>query len=104
METRMVAGVAAPLGHGEAMKLAEAEFGRMIDLLRGLSPGDWYRPTACELWDVRAMPSTVLGRAEAQASIRQFAHDLRAASKRSSGKMIDAMTATQVRERSSMTP
>jgi hypothetical protein len=46
------------------------------------------------------MATHVLGMAEAQASFRQFAHDFRAASKRTGGKMIDAMTATQVRERS----
>jgi uncharacterized protein (TIGR03083 family) len=72
--------------------------------LRGLASEDWSRPTACELWDVRAMASHVLGMAESQASFRQFAHDYRAAGKRTSGKMIDAMTATQVSERSSMTP
>jgi hypothetical protein len=42
--------------------------------------------------------------AEAQASFRQFAHDFRAAGKRSSGKMIDEMSAAQVRERTAMTP
>ena len=94
----------APLGHKEAMSLAETEFARVLDQLHGLSEDDWRQPTACDLWDVRAMGSHVLGMAEAQASIRQFAHDYRSASKRSSGKMIDAMTATQVAERASMTP
>ena len=105
MESAMIdAGVAAPLGHREAMGLAETEFAQMVAQLRSLSPEDWDRPTVCELWDVRAMATHVLGMAEAQASFRQFAHDFRAASKRTGGKMIDAMTATQVRERSSMTP
>jgi uncharacterized protein (TIGR03083 family) len=98
------AAAAAPLGHHEAMGLAETEFARMTAQLRGLASEDWSRPTACDLWDVRAMASHVLGMAESQASFRQFAHDYRAASKRASGKMIDAMTATQVSERSSMTP
>ena len=40
--------------------------------------------------------------AEAQASFRQFLHDFRAANKRSSGAMIDAMTATQVAERAGL--
>lgn len=96
--------VAAPLGHREAMGLAETEFERIAAQLGSLSPEDWGRPTVCELWDVRAMATHVLAMAEAQASFRQFAHDFRAASKRTGGKMIDAMTATQVRERSSMTP
>lgn len=85
-----------PLGHTEAMGLAETEFVRMIEQLGSLSAEDWRQPTVCELWDVRAMASHVLGMAEAQASMRQFAHDFRAAAKRSGGKMIDAMTATQV--------
>jgi hypothetical protein len=46
----------------------------------------------------------VLGMAEAQASFRQFAHDFRAAGQRTGGKMIDAMSATQVRERAALTP
>jgi len=45
------------------------------------------------------MATHVLGMAEAQASSASFAHDFRAASKRTGGKMIDAMTATQVSER-----
>src|ERR1035441_2827650 len=94
----------APLRHGEAMGLAETELARMVAQLDSLSPGDWARPTVCELWDVRAMASHVLGMAEAQASMRQFAHDFRAAGRRSGGRMIDAMTATQVAERASMTP
>jgi uncharacterized protein (TIGR03083 family) len=105
METEIIdAAISAPLGHRKAMGLAETEFARMAAQLRSLSPEDWGRPTVCELWDVRAMASHVLGMAEAQASFRQFAHDFRAAHKRTGGKMIDAMTATQVSERSSMTP
>jgi uncharacterized protein (TIGR03083 family) len=92
------------LGHQEAMGLAETEFARMVDQLRSLSAEDWRQPTVCELWDVRAMASHVLAMAEAQASMRQFAHDFRAASRRSGGKMIDAMTEVQVNERASMTP
>ncbi|HVA07970.1 MAG TPA: maleylpyruvate isomerase family mycothiol-dependent enzyme [Acidimicrobiales bacterium] len=96
--------IRTPLGHAEAMGLAETEFARMIEQLRSLTAEDWRQPTTCELWDVRAMASHVLGMAEAQASMRQFAHDFRAASRRSGGKMIDAMTATQVADRASMSP
>lgn len=94
----------APLGHNEAMGLAEMEFARMVEHLRALAGEDWQKPTVCELWDVRTMASHVLAMAEAQASMRQFAHDFRGASKRSGGKMIDAMTAVQVAERASMKP
>jgi uncharacterized protein (TIGR03083 family) len=94
----------AALGHKEAMTLAETEFDRVLDQLRGLAADDWRQPTACPLWDVRAMAAHILGMAEAQASVRQFAHDFRSARNRSGGKMIDAMTATQVADRTSMTP
>jgi len=102
--TESHASLAPALGHREAMALAAAEFERVLTQLRSLAPEDWARPTVCELWDVRAMASHVLGMAEAQASLRLFLHDYRAAGRRSGGKMIDAMTATQVRERASMNP
>jgi uncharacterized protein (TIGR03083 family) len=92
------------IGHDQAMVLAETEFARTLDLLRQLGPEEWQRPTVCALWDVRALVAHVAGMAEAQASFRQFAHDYRAASKRSQGPMIDAMTAAQVRDRSGLTP
>jgi uncharacterized protein (TIGR03083 family) len=86
------------------MDLAETEFARMTGLLRQLRPEEWKRRTICPLWDVRSTAAHVLGMADAQASFRQFAHDYRAAGKRSGGPMIDAMTATQVRERAGLTP
>jgi uncharacterized protein (TIGR03083 family) len=90
------------IGHSEAMSLAAAEFARVLELLRRLHPEDWRQPTVCDLWTVRDMVGHMLGMAEAQASIRQFLHDFRAANKRSGGAMIDAMTATQVNERASL--
>jgi uncharacterized protein (TIGR03083 family) len=97
-------GTIPELGHNEAMMLAETEFDRTLDLLRQLKAEEWQRPTVCALWDVRAMVAHVVGMADAQASLRQFAHDYRAASKRSDGPMIDAMTAAQVRDRAGLTP
>jgi uncharacterized protein (TIGR03083 family) len=98
------AAVANPtIGHAEAMTLAATEFDRMIDTVGRLTADQWQQPTVCDLWDVRAMVAHVVGMAEAQASLRQFVHDARAASKRSGGAMIDAMTATQVRERTGLT-
>lgn len=46
--TSIAVGDIAPVRHGEAMSLAAAEYGRFTDLLVGLSPDDWARPTACE--------------------------------------------------------
>src|SRR6476619_7068012 len=88
--------VARPLTHAEAMPLAATELDRMVAALRELDHDDWSRPTVCELWDVRAMASHVLGMAEAQASPRQFVHDFRIARRAPEGPMIDAMTAVQV--------
>ena len=103
--TAVGAGVAVPLGHREALILAATEFDRMAVQLRGAGPARLGAADGVgELWDVRAMAAHVLGMAEAQASFRQFTHDFRAAGKRSSGKMIDEMSATQVRERTAMTP
>jgi uncharacterized protein (TIGR03083 family) len=92
------------IDHDQAMVLAEAEFARTLDLVRQLDTQEWRRPTVCEPWDVRAMFAHVVGMADAQASFRQFAHDYRAASKRSDGLMIDAMTAAQVGDRDRLTP
>jgi uncharacterized protein (TIGR03083 family) len=93
-----------PLSRPEAVTLAATEFDRLLDLLRSLDAGDWARPTDCELWDVRAMVAHVVGAAEAQASVREFAHQMRVAKNRTDGLMIDAMTATQVRERAGLSP
>jgi uncharacterized protein (TIGR03083 family) len=102
-EARVVDGGLPPaLGHKEGMGLAEVEFTRILDLLRRLDPEDWGRPTVCKLWDVRALAAHVVGMTETQASLRQFAHDFKAARSRDSGAMIDAMTATQVRERADL--
>jgi uncharacterized protein (TIGR03083 family) len=92
------------LGHAEAMGLATTEFARMIELLAQLTPDEWQLSTVCPLWNVQEMAAHVVGMAEAQASFRQFIHDFRAAGKRSGGAMIDAMNATQVRDRATLTP
>jgi uncharacterized protein (TIGR03083 family) len=92
------------LDHDQAMALAQTEFDRTLSLVRQLDGEDWQRPTVCELWDVQALVAHVVGMAEAQASFRQFAHDYRAASKRATGAMIDAMTAAQVGDRAGLSP
>jgi uncharacterized protein (TIGR03083 family) len=102
--TTMLVDSIPPLRHDEAMTLASVEFDRIIELLSQLDREDWARPTVCPLWNVQQMSAHVLGMAEAQASLHQFAHDFRAARKRESGAMIDAMTAQQVRDRAHMTP
>jgi uncharacterized protein (TIGR03083 family) len=90
------------LDRTEALELATAEFDRIVELLRSLDAREWSRPTDCPLWDVRALVGHIVGAAEGQASVREFAHQMRAAKKRTEGSMIDAMTATQVRERAQL--
>ncbi len=92
------------LGHREAMSLAAAEFDNTLGLLRALRADEWAMDTVCSLWTVKAMVAHVVGMAEAQASFRQFVHDFGVARKRTGGAMIDAMNASQVRDRADLTP
>jgi uncharacterized protein (TIGR03083 family) len=95
------------IGHDEAMRLAAAENQKFGELLRAIAPGDWSKPTDCELWDVRAMAAHVVGSAAGQASPREFIRQKRA------GKPVmaelgspfwwDGMNEVQVRERSTLT-
>lgn len=90
----------AALDRDTAFRLAATEYERFLALLRKLDPTDWDRPTECSAWDVRAMATHVLGMAEMTSSVRQLAHQNRLAGKAGGG--IDALTALQVRERSSL--
>ncbi|HXY91183.1 MAG TPA: maleylpyruvate isomerase family mycothiol-dependent enzyme [Acidimicrobiia bacterium] len=92
-----------PIGREEAMDLAAAEYERLLDVLRALSPEEWRAPTECPGWDVRAMASHVLGSAESHASLRELAHQLRGAA-RAGGNFVDGVTATQVRDRAGSSP
>jgi uncharacterized protein (TIGR03083 family) len=86
-----------------AIRLAAAEYGRFLDLLRSLGPADWTRPTDCSLWDVRAVAAHNLGTAEMSASVRESIRQNLSA-KRRGGVFIDALTGLQVEERRGMTP
>lgn len=67
-----------PIERPEATVLAEAEVARMVDALRALGPDDWALPTACDLWDVRAMAGHVLGMTETFTGIWTMARTMRA--------------------------
>ena len=60
---------AAALPREVAMRLAAAEYQRFVQLLRGLRPEDWTKPTECPGWDVRAIAAHALGMVEMAASI-----------------------------------
>jgi uncharacterized protein (TIGR03083 family) len=100
-------GTIPPMSHAEAMSLAEVEAHRLLDAVDRLDQQDWSRPTDCDGWDVKALLSHVLGAMEANARIREFIRQYRAATRsarRDGSQMIDEMTALQVREHASCSP
>lgn len=89
----------APIGHREAMNLAETAYRRLADLLGELGEDDWSMPTDCEGWAVRDLAGHVLGAMRAAASVRELLRQQREIAKRvrSDGvPLTDAMTAVQV--------
>jgi uncharacterized protein (TIGR03083 family) len=92
---------------GEARILAEVEFERFAGLVASLTPEEWAAPTDCTGWDVRKMALHVLGSAEAQASVRQFMHQLRKGvplnKEIDSHHWVDGMNELQIRERAHLT-
>lgn len=65
------------IDRAEARRLAEDEFQRFAELTAALTPEEWAMPTDCTAWDVRQIALHVLGSADAQASVGEFAHQLR---------------------------
>ena len=95
------------LGHDEAMAIAESEYGRLIDAVERLRPEDWFAPTECPAWDVKAMVAHVLGMMERLGDRAEAAHQDAAAAARAQATgeaRIDALTALQVEERSHLGP
>jgi len=88
----------------EARVLADEEFARFADLVASLSPDEWARPTDCTRWDVRKIALHVLGSADAQASVTEFAHQLRRGlplnKQIDSHHWVDGLNELQIRERS----
>ena len=89
-----------------AMRLAAHEYDRFAEALAALDDGDWTKPTACPLWDVRQMASHVVGMAEMAAGIREGNRQRKIAgadAAREQIPFIDALTDVQVRERADWT-
>ncbi len=88
----------------EARVLAEEEFVRFADLVESLTADEWARPTDCTGWDVRKIALHVLGSADAQASVTEFAHQLRRGlplnKEIDSHHWVDGLNELQIRERS----
>jgi len=93
----------APLTRPESLAVARAEYDLYLDQLRALSDPDWRRETECVPWTVQAMAQHVVGQAEAVASLREMAHQRRAAS-REPGIPQDGANEIQIRERAGLAP
>jgi uncharacterized protein (TIGR03083 family) len=97
---------AARIQRPEARVLAEEEFTRFAELMESLTDDEWSRPTDCTGWDVRKMALHVLGSADAQASVRQFLHQLRRGmplnKEIESHHWVDGLNELQIRERSNL--
>jgi uncharacterized protein (TIGR03083 family) len=87
----------------EAKGLAEEEFDRFAALMGSLSGAEWALPTDCTEWDVRKMALHVLGAADAQASVKEFAHQFRRGfplnREIDSHHWVDGINELQIRER-----
>jgi len=87
----------------EARRLAEDEFARFSTLVASLSEEEWAMPTDCTAWDVRKMALHVLGSADAQASAREFVHQMRRGmplnKQIDSHHWVDGVNELQIRER-----
>jgi uncharacterized protein (TIGR03083 family) len=97
----------ATIEHDEAMHLARVECDRLLALVDSLRDDDWSRPTDCVDWDVRAMLGHLLGMFKLQADPEERARQVRLATEtaaRTGGLRLDALTALQVQEHSSLAP
>jgi uncharacterized protein (TIGR03083 family) len=87
----------------EARRLAEDEFARFAELVASLTDDEWAMPTDCTAWDVRKMALHVLGSADAQASVREFMHQMRRGmplnKQIDSHHWVDGLNELQIRER-----
>lgn len=97
----------SPIRHREAMEIAAAEYQRFLDVLRGLDPRDWSRPTDCERWSVKDIVSHVTGTGTTTLSMREQIRQVREGKKvaRELGLgNFDGQNELQVRERAHVTP
>lgn len=90
----------------EAKVLAEEELRRFAALAGSFTEPEWKLPTDCAGWDVRTMSLHVLGSADAQASFKEFLHQLRRGmplnKQIDSHHWVDGLNELQVRERSKL--
>jgi uncharacterized protein (TIGR03083 family) len=61
------------------MRLAAAEYDRLLALADDLGADDWAQPTDCTGWDVRAVLGHLLGMLELQADPEERARQIKTA-------------------------
>jgi uncharacterized protein (TIGR03083 family) len=86
-----------------ALRLAATEYQRYLDLLDTLDPPDWSQPTDCPEWNVQQMAAHNLGMAEMAGSLPELVRQFAGADRRPE-EGVDAMTAYQIDQRSSLSP
>lgn len=93
----------ARINRHQARVLAEREFICFGELVASLTPEEWATETDCVGWDVRKMALHVLGSADAQASVKEFIHQLRRGKPLNkeidSHHWVDGLNELQIRER-----
>ena len=91
----------------EAKRVAETEYRQLVELISTFGVEDWKRSTDCPGWDVDTMLRHLLGAMQANASIRENVHQLRAGNrwaKQHSASVTDGLSAIQVLERQTLGP
>ena len=101
------AGHIPPIGHAEAMRLAEAENARLLAQLRGLTAEQWQAPTDCTGWTVRDVVVHLIASAQAQASVLEFGRQVvagrRLAAQACGRHWVDGLNEAQLRGRAGWT-
>src|SRR5580704_490731 len=94
------------INRSEARRLAEDEFELFAEVAAALTDEEWRMQTDCTGWDVRKMVLHVLGSGDAQASVREFMHQMRRGmplnKEIDSHHWVDGMNELQIRERDNL--
>ncbi len=88
---------------GEAYRLMDTELQRFLALLDTLEPGDWEKPTACTLWNVRDMLAHQAGGYASGTGYKEMIRQYTSRTRR--GELTeDAINRLQLAERAGKTP
>jgi uncharacterized protein (TIGR03083 family) len=97
-----------PIGHAEAMRLAEVENARLLAQVAALTGDQWSAPTDCTGWSTRDVVVHLIASAQAQASplefLRQVLTGRRLTVEIGGEHWVDGMNEAQLRARAAWTP